>query len=160
MRDVPVGEVGEIVVRGDQVMLGYWRRPEADEEAFAGGWFHTGDLGRADADGYTAIVDRKKDMIVTGGENVYSKEVEDVIYTVAGVAEASVIGLPDPHWGENVSAVVVPAPGANVTEDEIIAACRAVLAGYKKPKRVFFVDELPRNASGKILKRELRERFG
>ena len=160
MRDVAVGEVGEIVVRGDQVMLGYWRRPEANEEAFAGGWFHTGDMGRADEQGYTAIVDRKKDMIVTGGENVYSKEVEDVIYTVAGVAEASIIGLPDPHWGENVTAVVVAAPGATVTEDEVIAACRAALAGYKKPKRVFFVDELPRNASGKILKRELRDRFG
>ena len=157
MRDVPVGEVGEIVVRGDQVMLGYWGRPEANEEAFAGGWFHTGDMGRADEQGYTAIVDRKKDMIVTGGENVYSKEVEDVIYGVPGVAEASVIGVPDPHWGENVVAVVVTAAGASVTEDDVIAACRASLAGYKKPKRVVFVDELPRNASGKILKRELRD---
>jgi acyl-CoA synthetase (AMP-forming)/AMP-acid ligase II len=160
MRDVAVGEVGEIVVRGDQVMLGYWRRPEANEEAFAGGWFHTGDMGRADAEGYTAIVDRKKDMIVTGGENVYSKEVEDVIYGVPGVAEASIIGLPDPHWGENVTAVVVAADGAHVTAEDVIAACRAALAGYKKPKQVFFVDELPRNASGKILKRELRDRFG
>ena len=159
MRDVPVGEVGEIVVRGDQVMLGYWERPDANEEAFAGGWFHTGDMGRADEQGYTAIVDRKKDMIVTGGENVYSKEVEDVIYGVPGVSEASVIGVPDPHWGENVVAVVVPAAGASVTEDDVIAACRASLAGYKKPKRVVFVDELPRNASGKILKRELRERL-
>jgi long-chain acyl-CoA synthetase len=159
MHDVAVGEVGEIVVQGDQVMLGYWRRPEANEEAFAGGWFHTGDLGRADEEGYTAIVDRKKDMIVTGGENVYSKEVEDVVYAVPGVAEASIIGIPDPHWGENVTAVVVTAPGAAVTEEEIVAACRASLAGYKKPKQVFFVDELPRNASGKILKRELRERF-
>jgi acyl-CoA synthetase (AMP-forming)/AMP-acid ligase II len=159
MQDVPVGEVGEIVVRGDQVMLGYWQRPEANDEAFAGGWFHTGDMGRADAEGYTAIVDRKKDMIVTGGENVYSKEVEDVIYTVPGVAEASIIGLPDAHWGENVTAVIVTAPGATVAEEDIIAACRASLAGYKKPKRVFFVDELPRNASGKILKRELRDRF-
>jgi len=160
MRDVPVGDVGEIVVQGDQVMLGYWRRPEANEEAFAGGWFHTGDLGRADEEGFTAIVDRKKDMIVTGGENVYSKEVEDVIYGVPGVAEASVIGLPDPHWGENVAAVVVRAPGAVVTEVDVVDACRASLAGYKKPKRVFFVSELPRNASGKILKRELRDRFG
>ena len=117
MRDVGVGEVGEIVVRGDQVMLGYWRRPEANEEAFAGGWFHTGDLGRADEQGYTAIVDRKKDMIVTGGENVYSKEVEDVIYAVPGVAEASIIGLPDPHWGENVTAVVVRDAGATVTAE-------------------------------------------
>ena len=159
MCDVGVGEVGEIVVQGDQVMLGYWRRPEANEEAFAGGWFHTGDLGRADEQGYTAIVDRKKDMIVTGGENVYSKEVEDVIYAVPGVAEASIIGLPDPHWGENVTAVVVRDPDSTVTADEIVAACRTSLAGYKKPKRVEFVDELPRNASGKILKRELRDRF-
>ena len=103
MRDVAVGEVGEIVVQGERVMLGYWRRLEANEEAFAGGWFHTGDLGRAHEQGYTAIVERKKDMIVTGGENVYSKEVEDVIYAVAGVAEASIIGVPDPHWGENVT---------------------------------------------------------
>jgi long-chain acyl-CoA synthetase len=159
MQDVPVGEVGEIVVQGDQVMLGYWRRPEANEEAFAGGWFHTGDLGRADEQGYTAIVDRKKDMIVTGGENVYSKEVEDVIYGVPGVAEASIIGVPDPHWGENVTAVVVRQPGSAVSADDIVAACRTSLAGYKKPKRVEFVDELPRNASGKILKRELRDRF-
>jgi acyl-CoA synthetase (AMP-forming)/AMP-acid ligase II len=157
MQDVPVGEVGEIVVQGDQVMLGYWRRPEANEEAFAGGWFHTGDLGRADEQGYTAIVDRKKDMIVTGGENVYSKEVEDVIYTVPGVAEASIIGIPDPHWGENVTAVVVRAPGESVTEDEIVAACRAALAGYKKPKRVFFVDELPVSMIGKVLRRQVRD---
>jgi len=157
MRDVGVGEVGEIVVRGDQVMLGYWRRPEANEEAFAGGWFHTGDLGRADEQGYTAIVDRKKDMIVTGGENVYSKEVEDVIYGVAGVAEASVIGLPDPHWGENVVAVVVPAPGAAVTEADVVAACRVSLAGYKKPKHIEFHEQLPKGATGKILKRSLRD---
>jgi acyl-CoA synthetase (AMP-forming)/AMP-acid ligase II len=159
MDDVPVGSVGEIVVRGEQVMLGYWRRPEANEEAFAGGWFHTGDLGRANEAGYVAIVDRKKDMIITGGENVYSREVEEVIYTVPGVAEAAVIGLPDPHWGENVCAVVVTAPGATVTELAVIEQCRADLAGYKKPKRVVFVDELPRNASGKILKRELRDRL-
>ena len=160
MHDVAVGEVGEIVVQGDQVMLGYWRRPEANEEAFAGGWFHTGDMGRADEQGYTAIVDRKKDMIVTGGENVYSKEVEDVIYGVPGVAEASIIGLPDPHWGENVTAVVVAAPGRD-REPRTTSSppAAASLAGYKKPKQVFFVDELPRNASGKILKRELRDRF-
>ena len=104
----------------------------SNEEAFAGGWFHTGDLGRADEQGYTAIVDRKKDMIVTGGENLYSKEVEDVIYAVA---EASIVGVPDPHWGENVTAVVVPAAGATVTAEDVIAACRAALAGYKKPKQ-------------------------
>jgi acyl-CoA synthetase (AMP-forming)/AMP-acid ligase II len=159
MNDVPVGSVGEIVVRGDQVMSGYWRRPEANEEAFLGGWFHTGDLGRADEEGYVAIVDRKKDMIVTGGENVYGREVEDVIYTVPGVAEAAVFGVPDLHWGENVCAAVVTQSGAAVSEQDVIDACRANLAGFKKPKRVVFVDELPRNASGKILKRELRNRL-
>ena len=141
-------------------MLGYWRRPEANEEAFAGGWFHTGDLGRADEQGFTAIVDRKKDMIVTGGENVYSKEVEDVIYAVPGVAEASIIGIPDPHWGENVTAVVVADAGRDGRPRTTSSPPAAPsLAGYKKPKRVVFVDELPRNASGKILKRELRDRF-
>jgi acyl-CoA synthetase (AMP-forming)/AMP-acid ligase II len=159
MNDVPVGSVGEIVVRGDQVMSGYWRRPEANEDAFFGGWFHTGDLGRADEEGYVAIVDRKKDMIVTGGENVYGREVEDVIYGVRGVAEAAVFGVPDPHWGENVCAAVVTQSGVEVSEEDVIGACRANLAGYKKPKQVIFVDELPRNASGKILKRELRHRL-
>jgi long-chain acyl-CoA synthetase len=158
MRDVPVGEVGEVVVQGDQVMLGYWRRPEANEEAFAGGWFHTGDMGRADDEGFVAIVDRKKDMILTGGENVYSREVEEVIYTLPGVAEAAVFGVPDQHWGENVCAAVVLEPGATVTEQAVIDLCRENLAGYKKPKRVVFVDELPRNASGKVLKRDLRTR--
>ncbi|MET0577888.1 MAG: long-chain-fatty-acid--CoA ligase [Ilumatobacteraceae bacterium] len=159
MHDVPVGEIGEIVVRGDQVMLGYWQRPDANEEAFAGGWFHTGDLGRAMADGYVAIVDRKKDMIVTGGENVYSREVEEVIQDLSAVFEVAVIGVPDPHWGENVVAVVVPRAGAALSEGEVVDACRRSLAGYKKPKRVVFVDELPRNASGKILKRELRDQL-
>ena len=159
MNDVAAGEVGEIVVRGDQVMQGYWRNPTATAEAFAGGWFHTGDLARFDDDGFHYIVDRKKDMIITGGENVYSRQVEDVIYTHPGVVEVAVIGLPDEHWGENVCAVVVTEPGAPVTAAGIVQICRDNLAGYKKPKRVEFVDALPKNASGKVLKRELRAQF-
>ncbi len=157
MRDVAVGDVGEIVVRGDQVMKGYWNNPAATEEAFAGGWFHTGDLGRRDAEGYVSIVDRKKDMIVTGGENVYSRQVEDVLYQHPAVAEAAVIGLPDVHWGETVCAVVVVRPGATVTAEEITEFCKEELAGYKKPRRVEIVDVLPKNASGKVLKRALRD---
>jgi acyl-CoA synthetase (AMP-forming)/AMP-acid ligase II len=159
MRDVAVGEIGEIVVRGDQVMQGYWRNPAATEEAFAGGWFHTGDLARFDEERFHYIVDRKKDMIITGGENVYSRQVEDVIYGVPGVVEVAVIGLPDEHWGENVCAVVVLEPGATASAGAIIQVCRDNLAGYKKPKRVEFVDALPKNASGKVLKRELRAQF-
>ena len=156
MNDVGVGEVGEIVVQGDQVMQGYWRNPAATEEAFAGGWFHTGDLARFDDEGFHYIVDRKKDMIITGGENVYSRQVEDVIYQHPAVVEVAVIGLPDEHWGENVCAVVVLEESATATAMEIVQLCRDNLAGYKKPKRVEFVDILPKNASGKVLKRELR----
>jgi acyl-CoA synthetase (AMP-forming)/AMP-acid ligase II len=159
MNDVETGLVGEIVVRGDQVMKGYWNNPAATEEAFAGGWFHTGDLGRMDAEGYVYIVDRKKDMIVTGGENVYSRQVEDVLYRHPAVAEAAVIGLPDVHWGETVCAVIVARPGQTVTPEEITAFCKEELAGYKKPRRVEIVDELPKNASGKVLKRQLRDRL-
>ena len=160
MNDVAVGEIGELVVQGDQVTMGYWGNPEATAEAFAGGWFHSGDLAKWDAAGNCYIVDRKKDMIITGGENVYSREVEEILYQHPAVAEAAVIGLPDEHWGENVVAVVQCRPGLESSEAELIAFCRESLAGYKKPKQVLFVDELPRNAAGKILKRELRDRFG
>ncbi len=159
MGDVATGEVGELVVKGDQMMMGYWRRPEANEEAFAGGWFHSGDLAKWDEAGNLYIVDRKKDMIITGGENVYSREVEEVLYAHPAVAEAAVIGVPDTTWGENVVAVVQLRAGVTAEADEIIAHCRENLAGFKKPKRVVFVSELPRNAAGKILKRELRERY-
>ena len=159
MNDVKVGEVGELVVQGPQVMSGYWRRPDAGEEAFHGGWFHTGDLAKWDELGNLYIVDRKKDMIITGGENVYSREVEEILYTHPAVAEAAVVGVPDETWGENVVAVLQLKPGANVEPAEIIALCRDNLAGYKKPKQVVFVDELPRNAAGKILKRELRDQL-
>jgi len=157
MNDVPVGAVGELVVQGDQVLTGYWRRPDANEEAFFGGWFHSGDLAKWDADGNLYIVDRKKDMIITGGENVYSREVEEVLYTHPAVAEAAVIGLPDPMWGEKIVAVIQPRVGMTVDPDEIIELCRSQMASYKKPKHVVFVEELPRNAAGKILKRELRD---
>jgi acyl-CoA synthetase (AMP-forming)/AMP-acid ligase II len=157
MNDVPVGEVGEIVVRGDQVMLGYWNRPDANEEVFLGGWMHTGDLGRATADGYVAIVDRKKDMIVSGGENVYSREVEEVIAAIPAVREVAIVGVPDERWGEAVTAVVCLHEGATLTVAAVVEACRQELASYKKPRHVVFRDELPKNASGKILKRDLRD---
>jgi acyl-CoA synthetase (AMP-forming)/AMP-acid ligase II len=155
--DVPVGQVGEIVVRGDQVSGGYWRNPEATAEAWAGGWFHTGDLATVDENGYVSVVDRKKDMVVTGGENVYPREVEDVLAGLPGVVEAAVIGLPDPEWGEAVTAVVVTEDV--LSPDEVRRGCRASLAGYKVPRQVLFTDALPRNASGKVLKRELRAQY-
>jgi acyl-CoA synthetase (AMP-forming)/AMP-acid ligase II len=159
LRDLPVGEVGEIIVKGDQVMNGYWRNEEATRETIVDGWLRTGDMGRMDENRLFYIVDRKKDMILTGGENVYSREVEDVLAEHPGVQDVAVIGVPDETWGENVCAVVVRQPAAEVEADELVAHCRASLASYKKPKLVVFVDELPRNPSGKVLKRELRERY-
>jgi acyl-CoA synthetase (AMP-forming)/AMP-acid ligase II len=159
MNECPPGVVGEIVIRGEQVLKGYFRNEEGTKHAFDGGWFHTGDMARRDEEGFFYIVDRMKDMIITGGENVYSREVEDVLYTHPSVSEAAVVGLPDPVWGENVTAVVVLRPGTTATEAEIISTARDCLAGYKRPKRVIFVDELPKTVSGKIIKRELRDRF-
>ena len=159
MVESPPGVVGEIVIRGEQVLKGYYRNEEATLKAFEGGWFHTGDMARRDEEGFFYIVDRMKDMIITGGENVYSREVEEVLYTHPSVSEAAVIGLPDPKWGENVTAVIVLRPGMTATEAEIIATARDRLAGFKKPKKVIFIDELPKTVSGKIIKRELRERF-
>ena len=156
MTDTPVGEVGELVVRAPQVMQGYWGNPEATADAFRGGWFHSGDLARRDGEGNFYIVDRMKDMIITGGENVYSREVEEVIYQHPTVAEAAVVGVPDEMWGERVVAVIQLRDGVAEDPDGIIALCRDNLAGYKTPRRVVFVGELPRNAAGKILKRELR----
>jgi acyl-CoA synthetase (AMP-forming)/AMP-acid ligase II len=157
--DCPPGTVGEILARGPQVMSGYWNLPEVSEHALAGGWLHTGDAGYFDDDGYLYICDRVKDMIVSGAENVFPKEIEDVIYQLDGVAEAAVIGVPSQRWGETVKAVVVSRPGAMLTEDEVIAWCRGRLAGYKCPRSVDLVDELPRNAAGKVLKRVLREPY-
>lgn len=158
-RDVPVGEPGELVIKGDQVLTGYWRNPEATAASFfEGGWFRSGDVARWDEDGYLYIVDRKKDMILTGGENVYPREVEEVLFTHPAVVEAAVIGVPDPLWGEKVVAVVVARDGENVGGDDLIVYVRERIASYKKPKAVIFIDALPKNASGKVLKRELRDR--
>ena len=156
-RPVPPGTVGEIVHRSPHAMLGYWNDPDKTAEAFRGGWFHSGDLGVMDADGYLSVVDRKKDMIKTGGENVASREVEEAIYQHPAVAEAAVFGVPDEKWIEAVTAAVVLRQGAELTAGELIGFLRGRLAPFKTPKRVMFVDALPKNASGKVLKRELRE---
>lgn len=158
--DVPVGEVGEAIYRSCTVMKEYYKDPQATEEAMRGGWFHGGDLVRMDKEGYIYIVDRKKDMIISGGENIYSAEIEQVICRHPKVMECAVIGVHDKDWGEAVKAIVVPKPGEELTEKEIIDFCKQHLASYKKPKSVDFVDALPRNAMGKVLKRELRAKYG
>jgi fatty-acyl-CoA synthase len=155
---VPAGERGEVVLRGPKVFKGYWRDPDATSAAFAGGWFHTGDIGVRDDDGYLYIVDRLKDMIVSGGENIASSEVERVLYEHESVVEVAVVGRPDDRWGEVPVAYVVVRVAATTTPDELIEHCRAQLASFKVPKDVVFVDALPRNPSGKVLKRELRAR--
>ena len=156
MQDVGVGEIGEIVHRSPQLLTGYWKDEERTAEAFAGGWFHSGDLAVRDAQGYITVVDRKKDMIKSGGENVSSREVEEAIYQHPFVSEVAVIGLPHPKWIEAVAAFIVKREGADCTEEAIALHCSQRLAGFKAPKRIIFVDALPKNASGKILKRELR----
>lgn len=158
-RECPPEVVGEIVARGGNVMKGYWRQPEATAHALRGGWFHTGDLGFKDADGYVYIVDRKHDMIVSGGENVYPREVEEVLYQHPAVLEAAVLGVPSERWGEAVQAVVVVREGHRVNEEELIGHVRERLAHYKAPAAVDFVEALPRNPSGKVLKTALRERY-
>lgn len=157
--DVPVGAVGEIVHRGAQVTNGYFRDEEKTATAFIGGWFHSGDLGYFDQEGYLYVVDRKKDMIKSGGENVASREVEEQIFAHPKVAEVAVFGIPHPHWIEAVAAVVVPRENVELSVAELDAYCREKLAGYKRPKHFAFVSELPKNASGKILKRELRIQY-
>jgi fatty-acyl-CoA synthase len=158
--DVPDGERGEIVVRGPNVMKGYWNRPDATAEVLVNGWFHTGDVGIRDADGYFFIVDRKKDMIISGGENVYPAEVEDVLYQHPAVKEVAIIGVQHPRWGETVRAVVVRKDGMSLTEQEVIDFSQDKLARYKQPKSVVFIDVLPRNPAGKVLKFDLREKHG
>jgi acyl-CoA synthetase (AMP-forming)/AMP-acid ligase II len=154
---VPAGERGEVVLRGPKVFAGYWRDPDATARAFAGGWFHTGDVGVLDDEGYLFIVDRLKDMIVSGGENIASSEVERVLYEHEAVVEAAVVGRPDERWGEVPVAFVVVGEAAAVTPDDLVEHCRGQLAKYKVPKAVTFVGALPRNPSGKVLKRELRD---
>lgn len=157
--DCARGEVGEIVVQGDQVTKGYLGNPTANDEAFEGGWFHTGDLARQDEEGYLYIVDRAKDMIITGGENVYSSEVENAIYTNPDVLGAAVIGTPDEKWGELVTAVVVRKPGTELTADGVVSSCKSQLAAFKQPRKVIFIDEMPQTVSGKIRKNVLRDQF-
>ena len=158
--DVPVGDIGELLIRGPNVFVGYWQKPEATRAVLQDdGWFHSGDLARVDAEGYYYIVDRKKDMVISGGENVYPAEVEQVLYQRPEVAEVAVIGMPDAKWGEAVTAVVALKPGQALEAEELVAWARERLAGFKCPRDVKFVDALPRTATGKVLKRELRLRF-
>jgi long-chain acyl-CoA synthetase len=153
--DVPQGESGEILIRGHNVMKGYWRRPEATAEAIRDGWFHSGDIGRVDEDGYFFIVDRKKELIIRGGYNVYPREIEEVIYEHPAVREAAVIGIPHPELGEEVGAAIALKPGTTATEAEIRDHVKSNVAAYKYPRHVWFMDELPKGATGKILKREI-----
>ncbi|MCW3096461.1 MAG: fatty acid--CoA ligase [Chthonomonadaceae bacterium] len=154
--DVPIGESGEIITRGANVMKGYWNRPEITAEVLRGGWMHTGDIGKFDRDGFLYILDRKKDMIKPGGENVYSPEVEAMILSHPAVIETAVIGVPDPKWGEAIRAVVVRCPGSKLTENELIEWCRERMTHFKCPSSVVFIDTLPKNGAGKVQKSVLR----
>ncbi len=156
-RELPPGERGEIIFKGPQVMKGYYKKPEETAEAVRNGWFYTGDIGIMDEEGYLTIVDRKKDMIIAGGYNIYPKEIDEALYAHPGVLEACAIGVADAYRGETVKAYVVPKPGASLTEDELREHCKKYLAAYKVPKSIAFIDELPKSAVGKILRRELRE---
>jgi acyl-CoA synthetase (AMP-forming)/AMP-acid ligase II len=158
-RDVEAGEIGEIIVQSKRIMTEYWRKPQETEETIRDGWLYTGDLGYYDAKGFIYIADRKKDMIISGGENVYPKEVENVLYRHPAVREVAVIGVPDPYWVERVHAVLTLKENAQATQDEIISFCREHIAHYKAPRTVEFVESLPKNPQGKILKREIRSRY-
>jgi long-chain acyl-CoA synthetase len=157
-RTVAPGVIGEVCVRGKHIMMGYWKNPELTAKALKAGWYHTGDMGYLDERGYLFLTDRKSDMIISGGENVYPNEVENAIYTHAGVLECTVIAAPDERWGEIVHAVVVLRAGVVVSPEEIIEHCRLTLAGYKCPKRVTFVESLPKTAVGKISRKHVKER--
>jgi long-chain acyl-CoA synthetase len=157
--DVEPGEVGEIIARSKHIMVEYWHKPEETREALIDGWVHTGDMGYYDDEGYIYIADRKKDMIISGGENVYPREIEEILYQHPAVLEAAVIGIPDPYWVEKVHAIVVTRKGVSTTAEELVAFCKKQIAGYKVPKTVEFVDSLPKNPAGKILKKELREKY-
>ena len=154
--DVPPNELGEICLKGPKIFKGYWKNPEATAEALRGGWFHTGDIGTLDEEGYLYIMDRKKDMIISGGENIASPEVERVIYEIPAVLEAAVVGIPHPKWLEVPKAYVALKPGETLTAEEITRHCVKKMAKFKVPKEIEFIDQLPRNPSGKVLKRELR----
>ncbi len=154
--ELPAGHTGEICVQGPTVMLGYWQNPEASAETLHGGWLHTGDLGHFDEDGFLTLTDRSKDVIISGGTNIYPREVEEALLRHPAVFEVAVIGEPEPEWGEQVVAHIVPQPGQNVTEAELDSWCRQQIASFKRPKRYVFATELPKNSYGKILKTELR----
>lgn len=156
-RPLEPGKIGELLCRGPNVMLGYYKRPKATEEALRGGWLHTGDLARMDEEGYIFIVDRKKDLIISGGENIYPREIEEVLLEHPAIRDAAVIGSPDELWGEVVHAFVVLREGCTLDQEGVIQHCKGKLAGYKKPRRVTFLQEIPRNPSGKVLKERLRE---
>ena len=158
-KELPRGEMGEVWVKGPNVIREYWRLPEATAESITDGWLHTGDMGYIDEEGYLYLVDRRKDMYISGGENVYPAEVEDVLMSFDKIADAGVIGVPDEKWGEVGMAIVVPTPGVEISEEEVIEFCRGKLAKYKIPKKVAFVEALPRTATGKILKKELKAQF-
>jgi long-chain acyl-CoA synthetase len=159
-RDAPAGKVGEVLCGGPKIMAGYWRKPEATAAVLKNGWYHTGDMGSMDEQGYLTLVDRKKDMIISGGENVYSVEVESVLSLHPAVAEVAVIGVPDERWGEAVTAVVVPRAGAAQNAEELIGFCRGKIASFKVPKAIVFRSEpLPKTGPGKIAKRVLRDPY-
>ena len=155
--EAPPETIGEVCVRGDVVMNGYWNDPDASAGALRGGWLHTGDVGYLDPDGYLHLTDRVKDVIITGGSNVYPREVEEVLLTYPGVAEAAVVGTADPEWGESVAAFVVPCGDAAISAEALIQHIRDHLASFKKPRTITFVPALPKNSTGKILKRQLQE---
>jgi long-chain acyl-CoA synthetase len=157
--DVPAGQVGEVVVSGPHVMLGYWNQPTQTAEAVRNGWMHTGDAGYVDADGFVFIVDRVKDMVISGGENIYSAEVENALGLHPTVQTTAVIGIPDAKWGEAVHAFVILKPGHSPSAQDLIAHCKGLIAGYKCPRSIEFVAELPLSGPGKVLKTELRKRY-
>ncbi|PIP40448.1 MAG: long-chain-fatty-acid--CoA ligase [Desulfobacterales bacterium CG23_combo_of_CG06-09_8_20_14_all_51_8] len=156
--EMPMGETGEIIIKGPQIMKGYYKKPEETAKVLKDGWFYSGDIGKFDADGYLTIVDRKKDMIIAGGYNIYPLELDNVLFDHPKILEACVIGVPDTYRGETVKAFIVPKKGENLTEEEVIAYCKKNLAAYKVPKQIEFLEELPKSTVGKILRRELRDR--
>jgi acyl-CoA synthetase (AMP-forming)/AMP-acid ligase II len=153
------GEIGEVITRSDLVMRGYWNQPDKTEEALREGWLHTGDIGYLDEDGYLYLVDRKHDKIITGGLNVYPREVEEALSTHPAVAQVAVFGVNDPFWGEAITAAVVVREGKKVTTQELMQFCKEHLAGYKRPKKIYFLKDLPKNLYGKVLRKELKKQL-